>query len=88
MRGEEKIRRERGRRRKGEIGDEREKFECRFEEIKKRNVMTEIGKRVIKMFLIFERELYTFVMLRIMWGVRRGEVEVARIVRLIVIIIT
>ena len=66
MGGEEKMKKERGRRRKRKIGDEREKFECRFEEIRKRRVMTEIGKRVIKIFLIFEGELYTFVMIGIM----------------------
>jgi len=56
--------------------EEREKFECGFEEIGRRSVITEIGKRVVKIFLIFERELYTFVMIGMIWRVRRGEIEV------------
>lgn len=45
------------------VREEREKFECGFEEIGGRGTITEIGKRVVKIFLIFERELYTFVMI-------------------------
>ena len=57
------IKGEREGRREKEV--ERDKFECRFEEIGKGGEMTEIGKRVVKIFLIFERELYTFIIMGI-----------------------
>merc|ERR1712025_1190509 len=50
----------------GGRSEEGEKFECRFEEIGKKKIIMEMGKGVVKMFLIFEGELYTFVMMRLM----------------------
>lgn len=66
MRGEARIIRNRVGREGREVKEEREKFECRFEEIKGRGSMIEIRKGVVKMFLIFEGELYVFVMMGMM----------------------
>lgn len=63
LRGEEKMGEEKRRRRRSKVREEREKFECGFEEMGRRGIITEIGKRVVKIFLIFEGELYTFVMI-------------------------
>jgi len=63
--GKKKMEIERGGGRRKGIIEEREKFECRFEEMEKGNVMTEMRKGVAKIFLIFEGELYTFVMIRV-----------------------
>ena len=73
---------------RGRSKEEGEKFECRFEEIGKKGIMTEIGKRVVKIFLIFERELYTFVIIGMTWRMverRRGYWEIVR--RMVVIIV-
>ena len=64
--GENRMGGEKNKRRVRRSDREGDKFECGFELINRGREIMEMGKGVVKIFLIFERELYTFVIIRIM----------------------